>query len=58
MAATDFENFMKIHEQQYSKKVVMAMKCVVLPWEQWLGDSNQKLRNLRSSKCKAMLNFW
>ena len=52
----------KFHENTWTaiqyKKAVMAMKCVVLPWQQWLGDSNQKLRNLRSSKCKAMLNFW
>ena len=33
------------------------MKCVVLQWQQWLGDNNQKLRNLNSSKCKAILNF-
>ena len=57
MAVTHFENIMKIHEQLYSIKILMAMKCVVLPWQQWLGDSNQKLRNLRFSKCKAMGNF-
>ena len=33
------------------------MTYVAVPWQQWIGDGNQKLRNLKSFKCKAMLIF-